>query len=478
MNTKQLFATFTHAINWNAFFYVSYKTLFTSFSFLLYKRLTTSDFATWANLNSTIFLLLLWIDCGFRKSIPRYCPEFAADKKAEKQFIAGLLIFQACLLLVTLPLFLYISGKITSTINPTTTIPIATMGSMLFISEGIIAIMRLIFHSYFWNKQFNLLTAVVMAVEMLINILLIYKLHTSQTLLSAVLITKIVTSALIVVASTIMLKKLYHTPRSFYHTLQKKDPDIKAIKRGFIKHSAIMWMNNNLKSLSERNFLIPFLTYSLGPAAANTFKVANDGALLFYRIVLKIIGTTDTSLFAHIEAIGGEKRLTSIAFTKLTLQIARLCLPLLGVVVLVFLFLVSNKLIIDSFVFHAFIIMAIGYLIETLFLPSERILEVKKKYKYLAFAYIPYVISLVFLFTGSIIPYIGLLKSIMVIHAVRLVSIILIFQIARVQCHIRFPFKLVGLLTIAYSVATVSLWCLFCNTQPFIKAAQYIVGSG
>ena len=84
------------------------------------------------------------------------------------------------------------------------------------------------------------------------------------------------------------------------------------IKNAFIKHSLIMWANNNLKSLSERNFLVPFFTHIFGPGPANLFKVANDGALLFYRIAIKTIGTTDTSLLAHIETSQQHKKLMPI----------------------------------------------------------------------------------------------------------------------------------------------------------------------
>jgi len=184
-----------------------------------------------------------------------------------------------------------------------------------------------------------------------------------------------------------------------------------------------MWTNNNLKSLSERNFFIPFITYTMGPVLANSFKIANDAALLFYRIVVKTIGTTDTLLLAHIVTLK-QKKLMRFAFTKLTTKVTRLCLPLLGVVF--FLAIKGSRSTQNPFVFHLFIIMAIGYLIETMFLPYERMLEVNSKYKYLALAYIPYVVMLMGIFSGITMPFFGLLGSIMIVHGVRLVSLSMI----------------------------------------------------
>jgi len=418
MNTHELFSKFSQGLNWNALLYTTYKLLFTLLSFMLFNTLTTIDFSCWANVNSTVFLLLLWLDFGFRKSVPRYSPEFVKDNQANKKFMSALILFQLLVLISSIPLLqFFLKIIIETTLNQPKT-PLIVLGSMLFITEGIIAILRLVYHSYFLHKQFNLLAIIMMIVEMVGNIGLIYTISQSSTLLTAILMAKIVTNTIMSIISSIMLVKI--VPPSIATPTKI---NVRQVTKNFIKHSAIMWVNNNLKSLSERNFFIPFLTYTMGPALANSFKIANDAALLFYRIVIKTIGTTDTLLLAYIVTLK-QKKLMQFAFTKLTTKVTRLCLPLLGIVL--FLAIKGGKSTQNPFIFHSFIIMAIGYLVETMLLPYERILEVNNKYKYLFLAYIPYVIMLINIFTGTTMPFFGLLGSIMIVHGVRLVSLSMI----------------------------------------------------
>jgi len=419
MNTRELFSKFSEGLNWNALLYTTYKLLFTLLSFMLFNTLTTTDFSCWANVNSTVFLLLLWLDFGFRKSVPRYSPEFAQDNQANKKFISAIILFQSLVLISSIPLLQFFLQIIIQTLNQPKT-PIIVLGSILFITEGIIAILRLVYHSYFLHKQFNLSAIIMMIIEMIINITLIYTINQSSILLVAIFINKIVANTITSIISSIIFVKIIPSPTV---TATHTKVNIHLTVKKFIRHSAVMWINNNLKSLSERNFFIPFITYTLGPMLANSFKIANDAALLFYRIVIKTIGTTDTLLLAHIATLK-QKRLMQFAFTKLTTKVTRLCLPLLGIVL--FLAVQGSRSTQNPFVFHSFIIMATGYLIETMFLPYERILEVNSKYKYLILAYIPYVIVLISIFSGITMPFFGLLGSIMIIHGVRLVSLSII----------------------------------------------------
>ena len=167
------------------------------------------------------------------------------------------------------------------------------------------------------------------------------------------------------------------------------------------------------------------------------FKVANDAALFFYRTVIKTIDTADTALLAHIEVLQNKKELMAIAFKKLITKIAALCFPLLGVVLLIFMQGVKEWN--DLFVFQAFIIMALGYLIETMFMPYERILEIKREYVYLTISYIPYVVMITFLLAKPVIASIGLVPVIGMIHGVRLVSLICMVYGARARYGMRFP---------------------------------------
>ena len=87
MNFNQLISQFNSGINWNACFYIIYKSTNTLVTFLLYQHLTSYDFTIWAITNSTIYITLLWADFGLQKSIPRYSPVFAQDPPANARFI-------------------------------------------------------------------------------------------------------------------------------------------------------------------------------------------------------------------------------------------------------------------------------------------------------------------------------------------------------------------------------------------------------
>lgn len=435
MNTNQLFSKFSHALNWNAFSYTIYKILFTALSWTLYFILTSYEFSVWANINCMVYLLLLWADCGFRKSIPRFAPVFAHNKTTFSLFTHGIIIFQSTLILLLIPLYIFSTKHLI-------TIPIQYyfLGVFLFITEGMIAILRLIFHSYFWQKQFNIIATSFMILQMTINLFFIFWGYQGLNLVSIIIITKIFIGILIVTTSLIVLKRI--NKEEIIHG--NSSINIKKSARAFAKHSAIMWFNNNIKSLSERNFLVPFLTATVGPTIANTFKVANDGALFFYRIVIKTIGTSDTSLFSFLEVKKAKHTLFNIAFKKLTLRIALLCIPLLSIVGALYL---DGTHVNNNTLLKALTIMAVGYLIETLFLPYERILEVKRRYWYLFFCYIPYICMLFFLISGTIFGSLSLIKAVIIIHAIRLISLFLMVTCAWFLYGIKFPIKYIFIIS-------------------------------
>lgn len=427
MNSTVLFAKFSQGVNWNGFFYSIYKTFSTILSFALFKYLTTQDFSTWANINSIVFLALLWIDCGLRKSIPRYIPEFAKDSHSHKRFIKYLLMFQGGLLIVTTPILMLALSNITHLLALNDHRIFFYIGGALFFLEGITAILRLIYHAHFWNKQFNLLATATLMIEMISSICIVWGLSNSSEIIKGVFATKLCAGLLINAVGIIMLSKLYRDKN--YSGDQKID--FNRTMKDFIKHSGIMWINTNLKSLSERNVLVPLFTYTVGAPLANLFKVANDGALFFYRIALKTIGTTDTALLAHVQSGNEEEKLMPIAFQKLASKIAGLCIPLLGILCVLFLY--RDLLFSQPFVFQTFLIMAIGYLIELMLSVYERVLEIKRRYVLLMFAYMPYILMLCVLLSFNLISCIGLIGSLLIIHCVRLVSALIMLTLTRIN---------------------------------------------
>ncbi len=309
METRILLNKFNQSIGWNAFLYAIYKVLFTSLSFFLYSRLETQDFSLWANLNAMVFLLLLWLDCGLRKAIPRFAPEFTKNKRAHRGFIKGVILFKIAVLLLALPVLMLILGNVLPKFNLTNIKILTLLGLLLFLAEGLASTIKLIFHAHFWNKQFNLLAAAMMIAQMTANWLLIIGYQPSSTaIVIIVLSTKIIASLITIIVSLCLLK---HMKKTIDYPEEKIN--LAHTKKRFVKHASFMWGSTFIKSLTERNFIVPALTFTIGPAGANLFKVANDGALLFYRIVLKTIGTTDTSLLTYAQ----EGSILNLAFKKL-----------------------------------------------------------------------------------------------------------------------------------------------------------------
>ena len=91
---QRLYTQFDQGINWNAFLYVIQKLLTTLLSVILFYKLTPINFSIWANINSVIFLILLWIDFGFRKSIPCYIPEISKSPKSHIAFTKFIILCQ------------------------------------------------------------------------------------------------------------------------------------------------------------------------------------------------------------------------------------------------------------------------------------------------------------------------------------------------------------------------------------------------
>ena len=96
-STHPLFRQFSSALAWNALAYTAHKSAFTIRTFLLYRFLSPSDFSTWATTNSALFLLLLWLDLGLRKSIPRYAPFFRSNCR---QVTKQIMILQQTILII------------------------------------------------------------------------------------------------------------------------------------------------------------------------------------------------------------------------------------------------------------------------------------------------------------------------------------------------------------------------------------------
>ncbi len=419
MTMKQLSSLFTQSINWNAIFYGFYKLLFTLLSFLLYRTLSQADFSTWANITSIIYLLLLWIDCGLRKSLPRFCPEFAKSPHHHRLFIRSIILFYNTVLILAIPIFWYLSGTLAHFLHLQHHINFFYLACVIFFIEGLGGLFKLIYHSHFKVKQFTIINSLTLTIETITNCILIYYIEDSSLLLQALFATKIISGSVLIALACWFLNTMYQD-HNYTHDYSF-DP-IKT-RKSFIKHSAIMWTNTNIKSLSERNFMIPLLTHSLGPAAANLFKLANDSALLFHRTITKTIGTNDTTLLAHSVATDNQQEFLQEAFQKLMNTVQVLCCLIFGVIIACI--TISWLFSINQHGLELFCIIITGYLIETLLSPFERILEIKGNYYTLWLSYAPYSISVITLMALKAIPWLGLANFLIIIHSTRMLGSLL-----------------------------------------------------
>lgn len=423
MSNQILARKFRQGITWNAILFLVHKLSYLLLSFFLFAQLDSASFSAWANLNSLVYLFLLWADMGLRKSLPRYLPTFANSKTTFYAFIRFIIIGQTGILLLVALIFIWSMEPISHLLRMPHATKLTHLGIFLFFTEGVLNLLQLIFHAHFWHKQFNLLSTVSIALTTLAHFTALALLPANMLLIRALIIIKISITCLSICASFILLKKLYQTIEG-----KQQGPITSAKHKEFIIHTTAMWTSISAKSLSERNFMLPLLTYFLGSEVANTYKIANDGALFFQRAIHKTIGTTDTSLLTY--AISKGTQSIDHAFAYLIKKTTTICIPLIAIL----LFTTTHSestLATNPATFKLFIIITISYLIEAVLSPYERILEVRAHYRLLATAYTPYAIGMALAIGTSLIPMLGLLPTMVFIQSIRLSGALLTIPFAR-----------------------------------------------
>lgn len=429
MNSSHLLSAFKHALAWNALLFAFYKLANTGLSFVLYSTLAPSEFYFWAMSNAIIYLSLLWLDCGFRKSIARYVPVFLSDTQRYTTMIRKIVIFQCGVLLAAIVSAIVFYKHLP--IEPTCTSALY-ISFGIFLTQGILFIIQLLFHAQFFNKQFNTISMATTTLEMVLIASWFNFKPMAPSLLHVVLWSKLITTLVAIAAASLLLKKIsspqvHHSNQALQQTKQAP----------FVVHTAVMWATTILKSLTERNFLVPFFSVALGIPSANIFKLANDAALLFYRVIVKSLGTADTALLSHVQTGYHADLNFNKAFANISKQIIVLSIPILVVVPAVF--QVHTAITYYPWLWP-FLLITSCYLIESLLIPFERVLEVKQNYRYLLYAYAPYIGGVIALAIGMLRYEVTLLEALSGIHAVRIVSMFCMAVLARRAYNIAFPF--------------------------------------
>jgi hypothetical protein len=451
MTTQELYQRFSTGFHYNDALYFIYKVASTGITLALYNRFDCKTFSLYGNINSIIFLILLWLDFGLQKTVPRFCLDYATNNTHLHHFMHKLLLFKTTVLLTAIPIYLWLSHKLALTLDIANINKLFYIGILLLLTEGIVSIIRLLYHAYFLHRIFNSLNALTIGIEVLISITAILTTKNDIHIVIMLLCSK-------ALANSILIALAWKNRITVYAQINNNKQICSSegqINKQFIKHAAIMYFNNSAKSLSERNFLFPLFTITFGTVAANMFKVALDGALLFYRIVVKTIGTTDTALFAHLLHVNKQDETWQIAFKKLCTRIAALVIPLAAIIYMIYRYKLFNSY--NPFVFHLFLIITMCLLTEIIFSPYERMLEVNRNYRLLACAYMPYLLIMSILLLTNIMTSIGMLDTILIIHAVRLVSALIMVCITRIYYGLHYPISSLLLIISIYSIDSITI---------------------
>lgn len=447
MNDKLLLHKFTHGLFWNGFFYIIYKILFFSLSVTLYYKLDTAYFSQWALINSFVFIVVLWLDCGFKKSIPRYYPLFVQTQKSHSFFIKTLITFQTFfLVIIGTPLIWIITQKVTD-------LKIFTVLMFgLFLTEGLIALLRILYHAHFWHKQFNSIHTFFIFLETVFNVYLITLPMDQLRLITSLLFSKIIFGIFIIVTSLCSFSQMYKATVYTNSTLI----DTKTAMHNFIKHSLYMWASTFIKSLSERNVLFPYITYTLGASIGNLFKVTYDSALFLQRIALKTIGTSDSSLLGYLEEDVHKTIKLQETFMQLLQKITIISIPLVSISF--FANYYPTYFYLEQDCVKLFFIIVFGYIIELLLSPFERVLESKFEYKLLWIAYTPYLICLLALHTFDVLNRFSLAFFIFSIQIFRIISSLLMTYCAQKQYNLSIPSWFIAYSCIIICILGIFFW--------------------
>ncbi len=448
-STGRFFRAFTTAIGWNALFYSVYKVCFVALTFVLYRQLPSAYFSQWATANSLIFLLLLWLNCGFKKSIPRFAPVFSKNSTFHRNFISLLIVVKVIILLFGIPLLIGALHWFT----PNLIFLPLIIG--IFVSEGLCSLLLLIYHAHFWQKQFNLIQALFLVSEMCVNFAYLFFIDTTPTqTVSFLFLTKLIGNSGVCLFSIGLLPALYRSTLIISHEVLDKEKMIRA----FIKHSLYMWLTVILQSLSERNFLFPFITSIQGPAVANIFKVIHDAAIFFQRIAVQTIGIADTALLSYVEVTDNRLSELRSAFTSIFKTVFLLCVPLLCLGIFLFF---KNHAEVPTPSLVLFLIVASGSALEIILSPYARVLEVKFCYKEIFFSYAPYTLCYALLIMLYATATISLVCFVAATHSVRMVGALSMVYFAKKDFRVPFPSFFTSIVVGLCFLAMCAAWLSF-----------------
>ena len=166
-----------------------------------------------------------------------------------------------------------------------------------------------------------------------------------------------------------------------------------------------------------------------GPVVGSTLKLSQDSALFFQRIAIKTIGSADTSLLSYTTSNESENKQSFIDAYNVLINTTAKLISMLVVIILIS--MTINYTTTSTEMFILFSIFTIGYMVEILLAPYERILEVKQEYKKLWLAYTPYIIGIIGVAIYLYFYKLPITTIICIIHILRLTSSLIMWKIGK-----------------------------------------------
>jgi hypothetical protein len=402
---------FSHAVAWNALLFIVSRTSQVICSYGVYYLTNKLIFFQWSHSLALIYLILLWIDFGFKKSIA-----FFAQTLHEQNLLKTVLLVQLAVVgmagvgLVCCSQWLV---PYLSTMQLSLSVIVLCLQGALFAAQNI-------YHAYFFNKVYNRAIMAGAVFELIALVLLV----TNRASLEAALLGKIIASA----ASLIVLLKTSKL------IIRNKPTQTAVDYKNMITHTGVMGLTTVLKSLSERNFLLPFFAAAYGVEGAILYKLANETALFFYRVVIKSLGSADTALLARAQE-AKHARFFSQAVLLIQRKIVILIVPLAALFILSYVgssyasyYAMAPR---DGRFLSLVRILIISYLGESFLISYERVLEVKQEYRSLLQSYVLYAALLGGVLSLIRLGYMSMIGGLVGIQAVRMVGLVWMYFRAR-----------------------------------------------
>lgn len=433
-----------NAITWNGLTYLIQKTTHTVVVILLAKTIGVTEFKQWVTINSSIYLLLLWIDGGIKKSIPLYISEYIKHPKKLYVFFSKLIGFYSLISLTVFSYLYYTNSTILSNWK------LLAAAYLFFITQGSVAIIRAIFQSVFFNKQFNLA--------------MLACLFSKYCLIISLVALKVNIKAHLIISLTALANIAILTASCFLINKVPKDLNTKkASKNSFAKHTFFMVIITIMKSLTNRNALTLIAAQCLSGPIFVSFKIAQNVALLFYRFQVKAMGSSSIAMLAKATPENKPQ-----VFEQVISKLILLLTPLITFTILISLNFNNNNY--NPTFFKFFLTFTIFYIIYSLCSCYEKTLEASQSYSDIIKAYSGYlalvVISIgLYIFDKSLFAN-HFLSFLIAVYSLKILGCLYIAKKATQNYNLCFNWKFFGRL---------GLICISLATMLKLVIPQYLI---